>query len=318
MIPEDNSTYPGTDTLINKFDIRDSAKLRSTEYKFVAIREIEVRLNPVQGKFDLQHLQAIHRQLFQDVYDWAGQIREIDFAKRSNETGLVSKFMPAIVIDIKAEDLSRYIAEHNELKGLTKVEFVKAITDVHSMLNELHPFREGNGRSTRVLLGMLANQAGFDLDLGKIDKSRWNLASHQAMQKFNPSNEAAPPIPGDKSSMSQIFSEALKPTLAHAFATENRAEAIKQHPGLEQAYSRLDAIAKFVSTMPGRDINQLMSAERTRVLEKLAVGVIPPLNPYLQGRFASRDTAKTMAQAAALGNSSTRQSSVRQSRAVLR
>jgi cell filamentation protein len=316
MIPGDKSYYSGSDVLINKFDIRDGEKLRKTEYRFVAIRETQARLQQVAGNFDLAHLQSIHKQLFQDVYDWAGQLREIDFAKRSNETGLVSRFMPAVVIDLKAEDLNKFISDRNQLQGLNKVEFVKAITEVHTMMNELHPFREGNGRTARVFLAQLATQAGFDLDLTQIDKARWNFASHQAMQKHDPKNESAPTIPGNQTEMLKIFQEAIKPTLAHAFVTENRAEAVKQHPGLEQAYARLDAITQFVSTLPGRDVKQLMDTERARVVAKLKEGVIPPLNPYLQGRFASRETARAMTFAAAAGASASKQAVPKQSRAL--
>lgn len=316
MIPGDKAYYPGTNVLINKFDIRDGESLRRTEYRFVAIRETQARLQQIQGNFDLVHLQAIHKQLFQDVYDWAGQLRNIDFAKRSNDTGLISRFIPAVVLDLKAENLSTYISERNLLKGLNKVEFVQAITQVHTMMNELHPFREGNGRSTRVLLSQLANQAGFDLDLTTIDKARWNFASHQAMKKIDPKNEAAGPIPGNSDAMLKIFQQAIKPTLAHAFVVETRMEAVQQHPGLAQAYARLDAISRFVSTLPGRDVKQLMDTEHARVVEKLKEGVIPPLNPYLQGRFASRDTARTMTLAAAAGPSITRRAAPKQSRAI--
>jgi len=240
------------------------------------------------------------------VYDWAGKLREIDFAKRSNETGMISRFMPAVVIDLKAEDLSKYISDRNLLQGLNKLEFVKAITEVHTMVNELHPFREGNGRTARVFLSQLAMQAGYDLDLTQIDKARWNSASHQAMQKNDPKNEASPTLPGDQTAMLKIFQEAIKPTLAHAFVTETRAEAIKQHPALEQAYARLDAITQFVSTLPGRDVNQLMDIERARVVDKLQEGIIPPLNPYLQGRFATRETARAMTLAAAASASTSK------------
>ncbi|HYD60562.1 MAG TPA: Fic family protein [Noviherbaspirillum sp.] len=284
MIPGDKAYYPGTDILINKFDIRDAAKLRSVEYKFAAAREIELRMRPIEGKFDFDHLKAIHKRLLGDVYEWAGKIREIDFAKPNRETGMKSKFMPAVVIDLKAEEFNKFVADRNQLKGLTKAEFVKAITEVHTKLNELHPFREGNGRSTRVFLTQLAKEAGFELDLSKIDRDRWNLASHRAMTQYDMHDESKRLV-ANQSDMRQIFHEAITPTLAHAFTVEKRADAVRFHPALDQAFARLDAIERFAKGLPGGDASRLVDAERTRITAKLQEGKIPPLNPYLQGRF---------------------------------
>lgn len=299
MIPGDKAYYPGTDVLANRFGIRDGALLQKMEYRLVNVREMQVRAAPIEGQFDLAHLQKIHRHLFQDVYEWAGQLREIDFAKRGQSNNRVTQFMPIVVLDIKAEELGRYLAERNQLKGLTKPEFVKALTEVHTRLNELHPFREGNGRTTRVFLSQLAKEAGYELDLTKIEKTRWNQASQAALNTIDPKNPQLPPVLGNQGDMRQIFHEAVRPTLAHAFKTETREAAIKHYPELEKAYARLDAIGKFVSALPsreGRDLGQVLEAERTRIVKKLENDVIPPLNAYLQGRFASPETARAVVQ----------------------
>ena len=290
MIPGDKAYYPGTDVLRNKFDIRDFAAARAAEYKFASVREIELRFNPIKGHFDFDHLKAIHKHIFQDVYDWAGQLRDIDFAKRSKDTGLVSRFIPTIVMDLKVEDFNKFMAENKQLKGLTKPEFVKAITEVQTRLNELHPFREGNGRSTRAFLSQLANEAGYHLDLTKIDKERWNLASAKGMTQVDPKNEANKVLP-NQMDLRQIFHEALKPTMAHAFKHETRAEAVKHYPELGQVYDRIEAIsrlvAKFDDPEPGR---RVIEAEKVRIMEKLSAGIVPPLNPYLQGRMSNQAT----------------------------
>lgn len=296
MIPGDKSYYPGTDILINNFGIRNAELLRKTEYRLVHVREIQARMNPIEGKFDLDHLQRIHKHLFQDAYAWAGELRTIDFAKRGQQTGLVSQFMPAVVLDMKGEDLAKYIADRNNLKDLPKQEFVAALTEVHTRLNELHPFREGNGRATRIFLVQLAKEAGYELDMTKIDKERWNLASQTAMQRIDPKKPEAAPIPGDQTDMRRVFQAAVRPTLAHAFLNETRDYAVKQYPELAKAFARVDAIRQFASAVPNRDVEKLVDLERSRIAKKLQDGIIPPINPYLQSRLATPAAAQNLVQ----------------------
>ena len=56
-------------------------KLQQVEKRLTMLRILELIDNPVLGKFDLEHLKMIHRYIFQDVYDWAGEIRKVDIAK---------------------------------------------------------------------------------------------------------------------------------------------------------------------------------------------------------------------------------------------
>jgi hypothetical protein len=173
-------------------------------------------------------------------------------------------------MDLKIEDFNKFVADNNQLKGMTKPEFVKAITEVHTMLNELHPFREGNGRSTRIFLTQLAREAGFELNLEHIDKDRWNLASHKAQVQHHPKDEGVRLHP-EKMDMRQIFHESLQPTMAHAFAHEARHDAIKLYPGLKQAYARLDAITEHTQQrgLPQEAATRVLDAEKARIGERL-------------------------------------------------
>lgn len=268
MIPGDKACYPGTDVLVNKFNVKDPDAARAIEYKFASVRELELAVSPIQGKFDFEHLQAIHKYVFQDMYEWAGEVRTVDFAKRNRDTGYVNRFVPGIVMDLKVEDLNRFMEENNQLKGMTKPEFVKAITEVHTMLNELHPFREGNGRSTRIFLNQLAREAGFELNLENIDKDRWNLASHKAQVQHHPREDIR--RTPEKMGMRQIFHESLQPTMAHTFAHEKRQDAVQLYPALKQAYARLDAISEHAGkTLPGPAASRVVDAEKARITERL-------------------------------------------------
>lgn len=73
--------YSDSDVLINKLNLRDQKQFAGAERKLVTIRLAELYLSPIAGKFDLSHLQAIHHYMFQDIYPFAGQLREEPIAK---------------------------------------------------------------------------------------------------------------------------------------------------------------------------------------------------------------------------------------------
>jgi cell filamentation protein len=73
--------YPGTSVLINRLDIRDHAALEAFEADITAERSSQ---EVPTGSMDYRHYLAIHRHLFQDVYDWAGEIRTVRVAKQGN------------------------------------------------------------------------------------------------------------------------------------------------------------------------------------------------------------------------------------------
>ena len=77
----DPYVYPGTNVLRNKHGMRDSAALRAFEYERSAVRSVQIRKQPLPERFDLAHLKKLHKHFFQDVYEWAGEAREIDIAK---------------------------------------------------------------------------------------------------------------------------------------------------------------------------------------------------------------------------------------------
>ena len=80
-MPDELYCYPGSNVLRNKMGIRDMEQLHEMERKLTMLRILELLDKPVRGAFDLKHLQAIHAHIFQDVYDWAGELRKVDIAK---------------------------------------------------------------------------------------------------------------------------------------------------------------------------------------------------------------------------------------------
>lgn len=95
---QDHYLDPETGVLRNRLGITDESELEKAEASFVAWRSYELSQKPIAGRFDLAHLQAIHRHLFGDVYDWAGEIRTIDLSKGNsyfaNHTRIVGAASP--------------------------------------------------------------------------------------------------------------------------------------------------------------------------------------------------------------------------------
>jgi cell filamentation protein len=165
------------------FNLRGITKkdeLKRAEYNATSLRAIELRKAPIHGNYDLDHLQKIHYHLFQDIYEWAGKIRTKNFYKKDSY-GWCSDFADSSAIADIANEISMFIRERNNLKGLDKEAFVDVFTQISVRLNEMHPFPEGNGRSARILLRQLAHEAGYDLKTEKCTGKEWNVASARSM-----------------------------------------------------------------------------------------------------------------------------------------
>ena len=73
--------YPGTNILKNKLNIQNLERLHEAERDYSSIRQVELYKQGISGDFSLKHLCSIHKQLFQDIYPWAGKIRTVDISK---------------------------------------------------------------------------------------------------------------------------------------------------------------------------------------------------------------------------------------------
>lgn len=151
----DPYVYPGTSVLRNKFGIRDREELSRAEYAATWIRRQQLEERRAEGRFDLEHLRSLHHQLFQDVFDWAGNLRSVDIAKGA------SHFMPAMSLISGATYTFDLLASGPLLRGsVTDDEFLEHASTLLGNLNYIHPFREGNGRTQRAFLDDVAASSG--------------------------------------------------------------------------------------------------------------------------------------------------------------
>lgn len=169
MTDDDPYVYPGTRILRNRLEIRNTTRLDRVERRLVIQR---IRSGVPGASFDLAHLRSIHRHLFQDVYDWAGELRTVEISKGGNQ------FQFRQYITTGMADVHRRLTRSAFLRALSSAEFAQQSGTIMGDLNYVHPFREGNGRAQLQYLKQLAMQASHNLDLARIDAVSWIEASH--------------------------------------------------------------------------------------------------------------------------------------------
>ncbi|MBK3498179.1 Fic family protein [Campylobacter fetus subsp. venerealis] len=162
-------------------------ELKMVERRFTAIRTKQLEKEPINQKIDYSYYKKIHRHLFQDVYDFAGKDRfemgltNQTFAKKSPLDGKYTYFTKAEEIGNKADEIFSKLESDNFFTDCNTLrKFSKKLATFFNEVNILHPFREGNGRATRILLNKIAKNAGYELDLNMVDKLDWHIASVNA------------------------------------------------------------------------------------------------------------------------------------------
>jgi fido (protein-threonine AMPylation protein) len=116
---------------------------------------------PPKPTGDLTELRAIHRHLFQDLYDWAGQVSTVDIRKNVEGAGF---FLPSGMIERASAFAAGELHADNTLCGLDRAHFIDRLAYPYDQVNYIHPFREGNGRVQRVLWNRIALAARWQLD----------------------------------------------------------------------------------------------------------------------------------------------------------
>lgn len=153
--------------LENKFNITNSAELAKVEEKISKTKALELfkkgLLNDLEaGTFD--SLAKIHKYLFDEIYDFAGEIRNVNIAKGN------FRFAPVIYLETALKNIDK-------MPQSTFDEIIEKYVEI----NVAHPFREGNGRSTRIWLDLiLKKQLGKVVDWSSVDKEDYLLAMERS------------------------------------------------------------------------------------------------------------------------------------------
>jgi fido (protein-threonine AMPylation protein) len=165
-MPFDPYVYPRTDVLRNRYGLRDPSELTLREAATAALRLAELVVRPVSGRYDLPHLQAIHRRLFGDIYEWAGELRTVALAKPGAMFAL-PEHIEAYLTGMFAE-----LHREQQLRGLDRNQLPARLAHYLAEINAAHPFREGNGRAQRAFIGQLAAERGYRIAWDRLDPNR--------------------------------------------------------------------------------------------------------------------------------------------------
>ena len=163
--------YPDSNVLKNKLNIRDNKLLKTAEEEITLIKQMELLKNPIKGNFSKAHLMNIHKFIFEDIYSFAGKIRREQISKAD------TMFYPPNLIDRELDKVFAKIKEKNMLKETDEEKVFDNLAYVMAELNIIHPFREGNGRSIREFIRLMAKRMGYNLNWGNVDKEELLEAS---------------------------------------------------------------------------------------------------------------------------------------------
>ena len=180
--------------LRNTKGLTDAARLEAFIARQSYMRVAELERSPLSGNFDIQHLRRIHQYIFQDVFPWAGNFREVTTARTNSFS-----FPPPIYIESSLTTISENIRTENHLKHLDPDTFALRAAHYLSEINAVHPFREGNGRTQREFIRTLALTAGHRLVWTNLTQQENNEASRISYAT------------GDSSQLATIIRQRLTP-----------------------------------------------------------------------------------------------------------
>jgi cell filamentation protein len=233
----DDYYIPGTTVLRNKFikpgkpyGEDDPAALSALEEGAVLIRAMQFQDHPIDGGFDYDHMKAIHRFLFQDVYEWAGQERVAPVNQYMTKMGpdvvhyavgdpdapkVPYQYYPAgPALTAAAEAQYAKLARENFLQGMGHDRFAVELAEIWGELNVVHSFREGNTRTQFTFFSQLAKQAGWELDPLRFAPGTPGREQFVAARFYSQAT-------GDNERLAEILGREIRPFIRHIDETES-------------------------------------------------------------------------------------------------
>lgn len=186
--------HPHKDVLKNRLGITSAKALHELEFALAAQRTVEVMTSTHldDRPANDQTLCDLHHALFHDLYDWAGRHRIVNMCKGEHSTfadphtGEVYWFLSAV----------HHMTEIVPWAELDRTAFVHAMAAIFAYVNYAHPFREGNGRASRMFMRHIARRSPFRLQFARTSPDAWNEASaYSTPTHHHPMPSAAPLIP---------------------------------------------------------------------------------------------------------------------------
>ena len=200
--------------LENKLGINDSAELAREEERISKTRAVELFETNFLSKLDagtFTALSKIHAFLFSDIYDFAGKVRTVNIAKGN------FRFAPLMYLNTALENIEK-------MPQSTFDEIVEKYVE----MNVAHPFREGNGRATRIWLDhILKNEIGMVVDWSLVDKEDYLLAMERSPIKDIEIKHLLKGALTDKVNDRQVFMKGIDTSYHYEGYTTYKTENLK-------------------------------------------------------------------------------------------
>jgi cell filamentation protein len=239
-------------TLKNRFGIVSQDLLSRVEANFTAVRLSLLEKQGPRGPFTFARLLATHQYIFQDVYSWAGQLRTTELYKAAHVYGPLHQFVSVKELTLEAERIFSDLAKHKELKGLDRKTFCQQAAQLLCDINQLHPFREGNGRTQRAFLQVLAKEAGYELSFDVISRERMMKASIEGSE-------------GDLGMMERMFLEITDASRIAGLREAIRFFEAKDYPWNDRYLATTEAGRSYAGKVVGRADTHFMMHDGERI-----------------------------------------------------
>lgn len=172
---DEMSYYPDTRCLVNYYGIKDKPLLRKIDKRISSYRTAELLVSPLKLPFNFDHLVAIHSHLFGDIYPSAGMIRTSS-SKKHREYCQPEYIIPS------SQRLFDNLRQNKYLMGIKDVDdFINELAYYMGEVEALHPFLDGNGRTTRLFFDTIARNAGYVIGWGSSDPDHFLEANVAAL-----------------------------------------------------------------------------------------------------------------------------------------
>ncbi len=166
VIGHDKYCYQGTDVLINNLNIHDADELSEAEIAFTTARYLNYQSKIKElNQLNFSHLKHLHFYLFQDLYPWAGKVRDIDISKGN------TRFCTAVRIEPEAIKLFRRVPSLADIASFEAL--IECLVSLFCELYLLHPFREGNGRTLRFFFEEMLFILGYEVKWPQLTRQDW-------------------------------------------------------------------------------------------------------------------------------------------------
>ena len=180
----DPYVYENSQVLKNKLNIRTQDELDDAEADFVSYRLKDLVVNPMPGEYNTEHFLKMHQYIFQDLYEWAGKPRIVAIYKEEDVLGGMSIEYSDPFDIIKDIHFILSDMRNKPWKDMDRKRASVEFCDSLAKLWKIHPFREGNTRTTITFCCQYASEMGLEVNRELFEKNskyvRTDLVAYNA------------------------------------------------------------------------------------------------------------------------------------------